>query len=120
MNTIIVDKQTLLKILADNRSKHVTEYEQAVEAYHEKTVETIRRVLAHAENREELDLKEIYNLEKPESHEKDYDLVIRMLNMDMEPKVTLSRQEYSQYVDDNWTWTASFKNSTSNYLSSRK
>jgi len=45
---------------------------------------------------------------KPKSYETEYDTAIGMVSMDVDVEVELTKQEYKQYVMDEWSWTSDF------------
>jgi hypothetical protein len=47
---------------------------------------------------------------------KDYDRVIRMLEMTVDEIITIGAVEFQQYVMDDWTWKEQFTASNSAYL----
>lgn len=130
MNLISVEKAKLLRIITDNKEEHVKEYEEAMKGYRvgvvaglEKLGENVKEFakevdesLEEARNGGELkthftlDLWSPFtNLTKPETHEKDYTTVIGMIDLDMGDSVDLSRDEYRNYIQDEWDWSATFE-----------
>ena len=55
------------------------------------------------------------SLPQPENHTKDYDRVIKMLEMCVNDTVELDEHTFQCYVMDDWTWKRSFLASNSNY-----
>jgi len=103
----------LLEKLTANREAHVVEYKEAHLGYMEKLQETLETMLAEVELGK--DIKTYIDLEKPRSHEKDYDRIIDVLEMTTAEVVHLTLGEFDKYVRDNWEWTDSFKMSNSLY-----
>jgi hypothetical protein len=54
------------------------------------------------------------SVSKPESHEKEYDTVIKNLELSTAEFVVLGQSDFNQYVLDEWTWKSTFSNN--NYL----
>ena len=116
MTNITVSKDRILKILKSNKEKHIKEYNEALTAFYTKAAMVFSSMMEKALNSDpSLTINEVCELIKPISHQEEYELVIRMLQMDLNEVVDLSRQEYTQYIDDNWTWTQQFKSINSSY-----
>jgi hypothetical protein len=130
VKTLHVEKSRLLRALHDNLSKHRAEYLEAVEGYNA-TVDSLIRELttvsAHATpDRRKIGLEEIeavhhkiQYLDKPSNHSDSYEQAIAVMEWETRDTVELSINDFECYVRDNWTWMSSFKNSVSNYTSSR-
>jgi len=166
MNSIVVSRDELIKILNQNLRTHILEYYETYTSYlmlAEKKIKVLLSELSknidnmsyvgisgvidqlcYANNsayapkvsntKEEADpnttfVQEIlngstfsvddkvsnFNLTAPENHIEDYIRVLRMLNMSVEDKITLSEVQFNQYVMDNWHWTRSFKTMSATY-----
>jgi len=102
MHSINVNKDELLTILKENRSQHQHLYVEAVNGFHEEVRERLEEALRLASS----DEKYITNLDltSPQSHIKDYDRVIGMLELATETEIELNNNEYDQYVNDEWHW----------------
>ena len=106
----------------ENRAKHITEYKEAVAGYKRTALESIERVMDIMRRRIE-SLKEgemirldnvAFNLVVPESHEKDYDQAICMLEMSVDTELVLRYDEFAKFVMDDWDWKEQFT-ATSNF-----
>lgn len=113
MSAVTVNKVDLLKTLSENREAHTLEYAEAKEGYRQKVIEQMKENLAKAEAGGELEI--LINLQAPENHTKDYDKVIRMLQMSVNETVVITEHEFSQYVLDEWGWSARTKMVNSSY-----
>lgn len=60
-------------------------------------------------------VKNTTDLESPRSHTKDYDLVIKMLELSTKDEITISGNQFNQYVEDEWAWKNSFVSNASIY-----
>jgi hypothetical protein len=108
-----IEKSKLLHILKENRSKHREIFEEAVEGYRKKAVEILN---SHIETIKAGKLITVYwNLARPEDHTRDYDRVIAMVDRNVEDTITLSEQDFSSYVQDDWQWKRQFLVSNSVY-----
>ncbi len=115
---VTVDKAALLKAVMDNRAKHAKEYEEALAGYHVELVQTLTDMLAKAKDEDLEDT--LIKLAKPTDHTKDYDRVIRMLEMSTADQWTISEQQFSQYVLDEWSWMGGFKALSHRYMNSNR
>lgn len=106
MDKIKVNKKNVLKTLYENRKKHIDEYKDALRAYRVKCAELLDKKLKQVEEGEKFDM--YFDVDEPTSHEKDYDMAIEMLEMDVDDTVTLTRQQFSYYIKDDWNWKDTF------------
>ncbi len=109
LNETRVGKIDLLKILNENRVKHINEYTEAIsdywlalEKYYTQGLE-----LARAKKTSD-DHFQFQHPQKPISQETQYNRVIRQLELSLDATVTLDAQQFSTYVMDDWAWKASF------------
>jgi hypothetical protein len=115
METIKVKKDELLQIVKDNRKKHKTEYAESIRAYRVKAGDLFARELEKIISGEKFVTS--ISIQKPESHIKDYDLVIQMLKMSVDDVIEMGQYEFNQYVNDDWSWKQTFSSSV--YSNSR-
>lgn len=109
MEKIRVNKQELLTIIKENRKKHKKEYIEAIQAYRVKAGDIFTKELAKIVSGENFNTR--FELIKPESHIKEYDLAIKMLEMSVDDNVEIERHEFNQLVNDEWDWKYSFSTS---------
>lgn len=110
---ITVKKSALLEALRSNREKHSSEYKEAYEGYKVEFVKEAEKLLAYAKDGKFE--KTTINCKPPEDHTKDYDRVIRMMEMSTADEITLMEQQFSQYVLDEWRWQHEFKALSARY-----
>lgn len=118
MKSVNVYKKELLTVLRENRTKHVNEYLSAVTVYRDDVVARLKKMLSDAKveaqkTEPKFDLR--IDLDAPKSYVESYDTAIKMLEMSTDEIIELSLQEFSQYVEDKWSWAAAFKSVTSIY-----
>ncbi|MFI5387626.1 MAG: hypothetical protein ACHQ50_16075 [Fimbriimonadales bacterium] len=53
---------------------------------------------------------------EPEDHTRDYDRIVRMLEMSVDDVLVLSEYDFSQYVMDQWEWAGTFASNTLSYV----
>ncbi len=113
MRTIKVEKKALLEIIKKNRDNHRAVYEEAFEGYRKESIRI------HEENLKALKSgKKVivaFYEQAPQDHTNDYNLVIRMLEMDVDTTVELDQQQFTNYVDDNWNWKQQWTTSNAKY-----
>lgn len=106
----------LLDKLRANRTAHVEEFAEAWQGYMTALETTLEGLLDTVRTGRDVDMYKA-RLDRPSSHEKDYDRIIEVLEMTSADTVQLTLGEFDKYVRDNWEWTESFKMSSSNYIS---
>ena len=109
MEKIRVSKQELLTIVTENREKHKKEYLEAIKAYRVKAADQLTLELQKIVAGEKFQIT--FDLVKPESHEKEYDLAIKMLNMSVDEVVEIEYNEFNELVNDEWNWKRHFRTS---------
>jgi len=118
MDTVKVNKEDLLATLEENRVKHVADYKEAMTEYRKAAVIEVTAMLKQAKSKSEPITRAI-KAPEPVSYEKSYATAIRMLTMSVDDVIELGEHEFKQYVEDEWTWQASFTSNTLMYKNSR-
>lgn len=113
LTVITVKKTTLLEALKKNLEKHVAEFRVTRAGYEIAFVEKAEALLAEA-RKGNFEVTRI-DLEKPHSHERDYTRVINMLTMSIDEEIKISDTQFSQYVEDEWSWKGAFMAANSTY-----
>ena len=111
---ITVKKADLLTKLYVNRSLHMEALAIALVGYRDKSISKLKKMLKAAEAGESFDTKT--GLPVPEDHTKDYDRVIQMLEMCVADEITITENQFRQFIQDEWNWAASWKMSNSGYM----
>lgn len=107
----------LLDALRENQAKHAIEYKEAYEGYKVAFVKEAEKILVNAkENNFD---KTTINCPAPQDHSKDYNRVIRMMEMCTAEEIIVSESQFSQYVLDEWNWQANFKALSTAYTGRR-
>lgn len=109
LDTVRVTVFAVKKALTENRSKHQSEYEDAVKGYNEQLLKNHKKALMKAmkaDRSEPIQVQMPY-LPAPTKHTREYDEAIRMLDMSQDNELVLDASEFRQYVMDEWDWTAS-------------
>lgn len=118
MRSVKVNKQELMKVLADNKKKHVREYEESVKDYKKAAIKVAKE---HVDLAKSGDLDQIAKIRampsRPVSYEDSYNRAIRMMEMSVDDVIELEEQIFNQLVLDEWSWKNAFVASGALYKS---
>lgn len=113
MKALRFDKMFVSARLKENRETHEKIYKEAVEGYQKKAIELVTEKLEKLKTNP---VESTYiHLTIPSNHLKEYDRAILMVDQSLDIEVELSEEDYSKYIQDNWTWTRDFYTSNSSY-----
>ncbi len=116
MRSVKLNKKDLLKIVIENRSKHIAEYNQSVEDY---KAAAVKVAAEHVELAKTGELSKIAKIKAmpaaPVSYEKEYGRAIRMLELSVEKDIEVEEDIFNQLVLDEWSWKNQFVASASLY-----
>jgi len=118
MKNIKAKKTEVLEILKKNRALHEEIFIEAQKVYREEVIRQLDEALKNA--REGRGFPGYLEIKTPENHTKDYDRVIRMLELSVEDTIELAENEVQIYVMDQWTWSHQWAASNSRYLMSNE
>lgn len=113
MNTITVDKKQLLDIVKKNRTEHRAIFEEAFANYRKLCQEKVESLLDEIKTGKRFTLH--IQLPAPSDQTKEYDRVIRMLEMDKNSEVNLEERDFAAYVMNDWPWMQASLVSNSRY-----
>lgn len=113
MEKIRLQKADLLAAIQENREGHRAIYEQALEGYKDQVREELEDYLRKIDK--DMILQVRIALPMPEEHLKDYDRIIRAIEMSIDEVIELNEYEFAQYVMDDWGWKNSFEASNTGY-----
>lgn len=109
MRSVKVNKAELMKILQDNKKKHVKEYEESVKDYKKAALKVAKE---HVELAKSGDLDKIAKIKampsRPNSYEDSYNRAIRMMELSVDDVIELEEQIFNQLVLDEWSWKNAF------------
>ncbi len=98
----------LIKKLKSNKKKHIKEFKEAIAGFKVTYQEELDKMRDYIINTLTPSLDKcpmaIY-LQIPQSHEKDYDTVIEMLEYSSSEQVVLNADQFKEYVLDQWGWS---------------
>ena len=116
MESVKVGREELLKTLKTNRDNHRKIFEEALEGYREEAIKELEGAIADAKSGKKI--RRNLTLVEPMDQTKDYDRVIRMLEMSKDAIIEISEQDFACYVLDDWRWKDQFTASNTRYLKS--
>lgn len=125
MKKVTVRKDELLATVKANHAAHVKAFGEAFAGYRVEAGELLEKKLGEATAAFKALADDVrsaekpvplavnvqvihFNLKVPVSHAKDYEQVIRMLEMSTDETVTLESDEFACYVMDDWGWKQEF------------
>lgn len=126
MQTVKVEVSRLKDTLSKNLETHRAEYKEARAGFEDARRQAIAKLgevaascMDTKEGRQAVHdaYEELTELDKPTDHSKSYEQAIALMEWETRGVIDLSVTDFERYVRDNWSWTASFKNSASNYSS---
>lgn len=106
MSTVMVEKTALLEIVRGNREKHRAIFMDAVKGFRDKAIQILDERLADARAGRRIDIS--IHLPRPVDQTRDYDKIIKMLEMSVDLEIELTQVEFGQYVMDDWSWKKQF------------
>lgn len=116
METTKMKVETLLDILQENRTKHEKEYKSAKKEWQKRCTKALRKALKKAESGDRvIELKLFSELPRPQHYLREYDRVIRRLDLEVEDIVELDEREFEAWVMDEWVWHGAFAGATQMY-----
>jgi hypothetical protein len=118
MREIKVDKEKTVAILIENREKHFVAQKKAMDGWKKQVVERLRATQTKIRNDEDIDDIGIIfsDLAKPVNVLQEYDDAIEMFEMDTRDEITLTEEEFKQFIKDRWVWKANWSHSNSKYF----
>ncbi len=118
MKTVKIRKGELKAIVAKNAAKHREDLAEAWDGYNKACIEVLEKLLTKFRSGEKVAAVQLYE-RPPEDHTKDYDRVLKMIDMSVDTEIELDQNDFSRYVLDEWEWKEMWAVSNSKYLSSR-
>jgi len=113
MEVVSVKKEELLSTLRKNREEHREIFLEALGGYHKAALKALQERVNEAKENKRISLH--FVLVQPKDQTKQYDRVIKMLEMSVDSVVKLTEQEFANYVMDDWSWMDQFLTSNSGY-----
>jgi len=108
-----IDKVELRAIVQANRDRHRSVFEAALAGYKQ---EAVRQLEAHIDLIKRGKVGQVqFFLPAPADHTRDYDRVLRMIDLEVEDFVILDEGHFQQYVQDDWRWRREFLSTSNTY-----
>lgn len=111
---ITVSKANLISKIKEHKENHQSEYVKAVEAYRNEAKKQLDNQLKALKNGS---LAIRVNLVAPSNKSDEYDKIISMFEWEENDSVTLSQNEFNEYVLDETSFAREAKMMNSSYLS---
>lgn len=109
MRSVKVNKVELMKILQDNKKKHIKEFDESVKDYKKAALKVAKE---HVDLAKSGDLDKIAKIrampQRPASYEDSYNRAIRMMELSVDDVIELEEQIFNQLVLDEWMWKQAF------------
>lgn len=106
MSVVTVKKDELLETVRANRANHRKIFLEAVDGFRAKAIELLNERLKEAVAGRRVDVS--IRLPRPVDQTRDYDKIIKMLEMSVDDEIELTQQEFAQYAMDDWSWKKQF------------
>jgi hypothetical protein len=109
MNAVKINRLELLGIVRENATKHVTDYEEAVEDYKSAVLKIAQNNLKLAKSGELESFTKIKSVpQPPQNYATSYTRAIRMLELSVEDVIEVEQDTFNQLVLDEWAWKHNF------------
>lgn len=123
MNSINMNRESLLAIVKTNKEKHVAEFQEALVDYaaamnkialdNNKIARENAKLVAEGKFKEIKSWKQF--IPSPTSYEKEYTRAIAMLSNSVDEVIEVEQDVFNQLVLDEWNWKHSFSVSNTLY-----
>lgn len=117
MHVVKVKRAELLDVVKKNREEHRKLFEEAQVGFRARVIERLDKMLSDARAGVRYDL--MVSLAPPIDQTKDYDRIIKALEMSVDEEIELDEREFAQYVMDDWQWKQNVLATNSAYTVSR-
>jgi len=115
MNTITVNKASLIKTVRENRKVHRKQFLEAQVKYRERVIEELDARLLEARRPGGI-INLGFHLPEPEDYTHTYDTALAMLKWEVGDEVQLDEQTFEQLVLNKWRWSSIFAATTLSYV----
>jgi len=114
MQNTKIKKDELVKIVTDNRAKHIAEHKTAIEGWKVQLTKEAKKLVKNIKKNAD-DVTGYIALPRPQSYETSYDSILKKLSLTQDETIELTDQDFSMLVEDNWHFKAHFSASNSAY-----
>lgn len=113
MDKVRVFKANLERKLKENLAQHSKIYLEAQIGYRESYIKELEKQLVLA--REGKRFKNSIHISPPVDHSKEYKTAIQMLEMCLDKEIEITKEQFTNFVMDDWSWKANFLTSNAPY-----
>lgn len=113
MQTVKIKKDELLGIVRTNREQHRAIFLEAQVGFRAQAVAELDNMLERAKAGGRIPRS--WSLLAPIDQTKEYDRVLKMLEMSVDDVIELSQIDFARYVMDDWEWREQFLASNARY-----
>ena len=108
MNSVKMQRDELLKIVRENKEKHILTYQESVEDYKVAVLKiaSVNLKMAKTADLSKFDFKKFPSV--PVSYEDNYNRAVRMLELSVESVIEIEEHIFNQLVLDEWGWKQQF------------
>jgi hypothetical protein len=110
---VTVEKAKLLEAMKKNLLTHRAAFLEAQEGYREQVIKELDKALKDA--REGKTFRTYIELEAPTDHSSEYETIISMLEWSVDGTISVSQQQFNQFVLDKWVWSQQFTGTNARY-----
>jgi len=114
LSVVTVKKEELLKELKKNLEGHRKMFLEAQAGFRTAFIKELDSMLEDA--RAGRSYRKMVMLEEPQDQSAAYARVIRMLEMCIKDTISITEQEFAQYVLDDWSWKKQFLATSNRYM----
>jgi len=109
MNSVKMNRLELLQIVKQNATKHVADYDEAVEDYKVAVAKIAKANLKLANTAELEQIRKMKPVpQSPANYADNYTRAIRMLELSVEDTIDVEEHIFNQLVLDEWGWKQQF------------
>ena len=106
-------KNDLVLTVQKNRDAHRAIFLEALDGYKKKAIDQLE---AHIERVKRGDVYQLYvSLAEPMDHTRDYNRLLKMLDMTVDEDIEITEAQFAQYILDDWEWKRQFISTNSAY-----
>lgn len=125
-----IPRENLLEAVKENRNTHKVEFDKALLGWRTETVKALKKhqkMVEKVVTRMEADIAEEKPVKslgsslypdlptRPQDHTKEYDGLIKRLEMSSDETIWLTHSDFKKFVLDEWSWKEAFSAQVSNY-----
>lgn len=120
VDRISANRQSVVEALKKNRTEHQRLFNEAVNVYRKQATQVLEESLPRLRNQSNDNPQIIQLPDPPENWIRVYDSYIGLFEMSSEPTIMMSVENYSAFIQDNWSWKQRFLDSIEPYSASAK